>query len=122
MVSSFKEEFKNQTLKSSEQIYLFLSKFTSKISYQSIAFYKNKVMSFLRISFLSTAMELSQNIHEMFKPWLLSYNTESQMPLDIFLRKTNQRQVGLSFLGPEIWSRINPSNKNVKQRLLSCML
>ena len=38
MVSSFKGKFKNQTSKSSKQIYSFLLKFTSKISYQFIAF------------------------------------------------------------------------------------
>ena len=50
-------------------------------------------MSFLRISFLTTTMELYRNIREMFNPSLLSYNTASQMPLDISLRKTNRRQV-----------------------------
>ena len=38
LVSWFKETLKNQNSKSSQQIYSFLLKFTSKISYQSIAF------------------------------------------------------------------------------------
>ena len=79
-------------------------------------------MSFLRISFLSTTMELYRSIHEMFEPSLLGYSTGSQMPLDIPLRKTNTGQERLSFFGQKIWSRINPSNKNVKQSFLSRML
>ena len=43
----------------------------------------------MRISFLSTTMELYRSIHEMFEPSLLGYSTGSQMPLDIPLRKTN---------------------------------
>ena len=34
------------------------------------------------------------------------------MALDIPLRKTNTKPKRLSFLGPKIWSKINPSNKN----------
>ena len=79
-------------------------------------------MPFLRISFLSTTMELNRSIHEIFYPSLLGYSTESQMPLDIPLRKTNTGQERLSFFGQKIWSRTNPSNKNVKQSFLSCML
>ena len=60
-------------------------------------------------------------IHEIFKPSLLIYSTRSQMALDIPLRKTNTGQKRLSLLGPKIWSKINPSSKNVK-RLLSDML
>ena len=85
-------------------------------------FRKNKVMLFLWISFLSTSMERYRIIHEIFELLLLGYSTGSQMPLDIPLRKTNTGQERLSFFGQKIWSRINPSNKNVKQRFLSCML
>ena len=58
----------------------------------------------------------------MFYPSLLGYSTGSQMPLDIPLLKTNTGQERLSLSGHKIWSRINPSNKNVKQSFLSCML
>ena len=58
-------------------------------------------------------------IHEMFKPSLCRYSTRSQMALDIPLRKTNTGQKSLSFLGPKIWSKIDPSIKNVRT---SCML
>ena len=51
-------------------------------------------------------------IHEMFKPSLCRYNTGSQMALDIPMRKTNTEQKSLSFLGPKIWSKIDPSIKN----------
>ena len=56
-------------------------------------------MSFLRISFLSTTMELYRSIHEMFYPSLLEYSTGSQRPLDILLRKTNTGLERLSSLG-----------------------
>ena len=56
-------------------------------------------MLFLRISLLSTAMELYRSIHETFYPSLLGYSTVSQMPLDIPLRKTNTEQEGYSSLG-----------------------
>ena len=49
--------------------------------------------------------------HEMFKPSLC---TRSQMALDIPPRKTNTGQKSLSFLGPKIWSKIDPSIKNVR--------
>ena len=52
-------------------------------------------------------------IHEMFKPSFCRYNTRSQMPLDMPLRKTNTGQKSLFFLGPKIWSKIDPSIKNV---------
>ena len=52
--------------------------------------------------------------HEMFKPSLCRYNTRSQMAFDIPLRKTNTGQKNLSFLGPKIWSKIDPSIKNVR--------
>ena len=53
-------------------------------------------------------------IHEMFKPSLCIYSTRSQMTLDIPLRETNTGQKSLSFLGPNIWSKIDPSIKNVQ--------
>ena len=51
-------------------------------------------------------------IHEMFKPWLYKCSTRSQVALDIPGRKN------LCFLGPKIWSKIDPSMKNV--RTASC--
>ena len=41
----FLKKIKNQTSKSSKQMYLFLPKFTSEISYLSIALKKNKLAS-----------------------------------------------------------------------------
>ena len=52
-------------------------------------------------------------IHEMFKPSLCRYSTISQMAPDIPPWKTNTVQKSLSFLGPKIWSKIDPSIKNV---------
>ena len=51
-------------------------------------------------------------INEMFKASLCSYSTRSQMALDI--PHTNTGRKSLSFLGPKIWSKVNPSIKNVK--------
>ena len=51
-------------------------------------------------------------IHEMFKPSLYKCSTRSQVALDIPGRKN------LCFLGPKIWSKIDPSMKNV--RTASC--
>ena len=53
-------------------------------------------------------------IHEIFKPSLCRYSTRSQIALDIPLRKVNTWKESLSFLGPKIWSKIDPSIKNVK--------
>ena len=78
-------------------------------------------MPFLQISFLSIAIEIYSNIHEMFTPSLLGYSTRSEMLLDIPLRKTNTGQERL-FFGPKVCSGINPSDKNLKQRLLSYIL
>ena len=79
-------------------------------------------MSVLQISFLSNTIELYRSIHETFEPSLLGYSTGSQMPLGIPLRKTNTGQESLFFFGQKLWSRINPSDKNVKQGFLSCIL
>ena len=77
----------------------------------------------MRISFLSNTMELYRSIHEMFELSFLGYSTGSQIPLDTpLLKKKNTGQERLSFFGQKIWSRINPSNKNVKQSFLSSML
>ena len=57
----------------------------------------------------------------MFKPSLSRYSTRSQMTLDIRLRKTNTGQKSLCFLGPKIWSKIDPSIKMLEHRLLLCM-
>ena len=56
-------------------------------------------MSFLRISFLTTTIELYRSIHKMFEPSLLGHSAGSQMPLDIPLGKTNTGQERLSFVG-----------------------
>ena len=53
-------------------------------------------------------------IHEIFKPSLCRCSTRSQIALDIPLRKVNTWKESLSFLGPKIWSKIDPSIKNVK--------
>ena len=53
-------------------------------------------------------------IYEMFQPSLCTYSTRSQMALDIPLQKTNTGQKSLSFLGPKIWSKIDPGIKNVR--------
>ena len=50
LVSSFKEKFKNQTSKSSKQIYSISPRFTFEILYRSISLYKNKVTSSFRQS------------------------------------------------------------------------
>ena len=58
----------------------------------------------LQISFLSTRMELYQNIiHEMFKPVLCRYNAKSQMALYIFLRIRDTWQKHVYFFRPKKW-------------------
>ena len=91
----------------------------SKLSGETLA---SKILGKINYCKYRITMELYQNIHEIIKLSLLIYNTGSQMPLDIPLRKTNTGQERLSFFGLKAWSRINPSNKNVKQRLFSGML
>ena len=53
-------------------------------------------------------------IYEVFKLSFCRSRTRSQMALNIPLQKINTGQKGLSFLGPKIWSKINPSIKNIK--------
>ena len=53
-------------------------------------------------------------INKMFQPSLRMYNIRSQMTLDIPLWKTNTGQQALSFLGPEIETKISHSTKNLK--------
>ena len=53
-------------------------------------------------------------INEIFRPSLCRYSTRLQMALDIPLPKTNTGQKSISFLGPKIWSKIDPSIKNVR--------
>ena len=53
-------------------------------------------------------------IHETFKPSLCRYSTRSLATMDILLLKTNTGQENLSFLGLKIWSKIDPSIKNVR--------
>ena len=50
----------------------------------------------------------------MFEPLLCRYSTRSPMALDMPLQKTNTGQKSLSFFGPNIWSKIGPSIKNVR--------
>ena len=122
MVFSLKEKFKTQTSKSSKQMYSFLPKFISEISYRSIAL---KKINWLPVSYrvkyciANTAFKYWNGvvpgyIHKMFKTSLCRYSTRSQMALNIPLRKTISEQKSLSFLGPKIWSTIDPSNKNVR--------
>ena len=47
----------------------------------------------------------------MFKPSICTYSTRSQMTLDTPLHKTKTGKKSSSFLGPKIWSKINPSTK-----------
>ena len=54
------------------------------------------------------------------KALTLKYSTRSQMALDTLLKKANTGGKILSFLETKIWSKINPSSKNVKH-LLSYM-
>ena len=122
MVSSFKDKFKTQTSKSSKQMYSLLPKFSSEISYRSMALKKNKLASGFwqsRIRIANTDFNywngiVPGHICEMLNPSLRRYSTRSQMALDIPLRKTNSGQKSLSFLGPKIWSKIGPSIKNVR--------
>ena len=53
-------------------------------------------------------------VNEIFVPSKNSYNTRSQMPLDIPLRKTETGQKNISFLGPYIWNKLNNDLKKVK--------
>ena len=53
-------------------------------------------------------------IHEIFKLSLCRYRTRSQMALDIPPRKINTGKKSLSFLGPKIWYKIDPSIQNVR--------
>ena len=50
----------------------------------------------------------------MFKASYSTYNTRSQMALDIPQRETNTGQQALSFLGPKTWTQISNSTKNIK--------
>ena len=52
--------------------------------------------------------------HEIFKPSLCKYSTRSQIALGIPLQITNTRQKSLSLLGPKIWSKMDPSIKNIR--------
>ena len=103
-------------------MYSFLPKFTSEISYQSISLQKNKLASGqcrVECCIANTVFKYWNGIvpgyiHEMFKPSLCTYSTRSQMTLDIPLRKTNTGQKSLSFLRPQILSKIGPCIKNVR--------
>ena len=57
---------------------------------------------------------VSGHINEMFKLSLCRSSITSQIALGILLQKTNTEQKDLSFLGPKIWSEIDPSMKNVR--------
>ena len=107
---SFTEIFKTRTSKSLKQMYLFLSKFTSRIwLLVSKTFYFTANTAFKQWNGIVLAY-----IYDMFKPSLCKYSTRSLIAFDIPLGKTNTRQKSLSFLGPKIWSKIDPSTKNVK--------
>ena len=50
-------------------------------------------------------------LNDMFIPSLNSYNTRSQMALDILLCRTNKGQKSMSFLGPKIWNKVSSNIK-----------
>ena len=111
-------------------MYLLLPRFTSDISYQSIALYKYKLtpswwpswILYYEYHFQVLDWSCTMIYSEMFKPSLCRYSTRSQITLDIPLQKTNTGQKRLSFLRSNIRWKANPSIKNVKKRLSSCML
>ena len=117
MVSVFKEKLKIQSSKSSKQMNLFLPKFISEISYRSILLQNEQNTTeqntVLRMLLLSNGKELYQDTFMKCLSLLCIYSTSSQIALDIPLWKTNTGQKRLSLLGPIIWSKINPSIKNV---------
>ena len=51
--------------------------------------------------------------NQIFTPSSNTYNTRSQMALDIPLRKTVLGQKNISFLGPKTWSKVNNDIKTV---------
>ena len=53
-------------------------------------------------------------VNELFIPSPNTYNTRSQMALDIPLRKSELGQKGISFLGPSIWNKLNNDLKTVR--------
>ena len=53
---------------------------------------------------------IPSNINDVFKLSYNSYNTRSQMALDIPLRKISTGQQALSFLGPKIWTKISTAH------------
>ena len=117
MVSVFKEKFKIQSSKSSKQMFFFLPKFISEISYRSILLQNEQNTTeqntVLRMLLLSNGKELYQDTFMKCLSLLCRYSISSQIALDIPLWKTNTGQKSLSLLGPKIWSKINPSIKNV---------
>ena len=107
---SFTKIFKTRTSKSLKQMYLFLSKFTSRIW----LLVSNTVYCTANTAFKHWNGIVLAYIYDMFKPSLCKYSTRSLIAFDIPLGKTNTGQKSLSFLGPKIWSKIDPSTKNVK--------
>ena len=68
----------------------------------------------LRISFLSTGMEFNQDI---FKKCLSIHSADIAQNHGwywAYLWKTNAGQKSFSLLGPTIWSKTDPSIKNVR--------
>ena len=51
-----------------------------------------------------------------FQPSHNTYNTTSQMVLDIPLQKSNIGQQALPYLGTKIWTKISLSTKNVNNK------
>ena len=107
-----------------------LPKFTGEISCWSISLYRRDLIlvhltlekstgfrlvteqtTVLRILFLSSGMELYQDI---FMKCLSQIQHKITDGIGHTLRKTNTGQKSLSFLGPKRWSKIGPSIKNIR--------
>ena len=53
----------------------------------------------------------------MLMPSLNTYNTRSQMALDIPLCRTNKGRNSMSFLGPNIWNKLSSDIKALSHPL-----
>ena len=115
VVSSFKEKFKNQTLKSAQNKYIrFCLNLHPRSRIDLSDFRKRKLRSardrvehWLVNTVLSTKMELYPDIHEMFKPSFLKYSIKSLVSLDIPLWETNAGQRKVIYL----WAKNMVKNK-----------
>ena len=121
-VSSFKENFKTQTSKSSRKnVFTFFLNLPPRSHIDLSHFRKIAwllVCDRVECCIANTVFKywngmVREYLNEKFKPSLYRYSMWSQMPLDIPLRKTSTRQKSLSFSGPKISSKMVPSIKNV---------